>query len=247
MAKEIIFFTENFLALRGKGLVVKQGAKHALHDRIPVIDLFAGPGGLAEGFSAFRVEGWGAFRICLSVEKDTCAHRTLELRSFFRQFPAGHAPDEYYAYLRGEISRGELFARFPVEAGAARSEAWCAELGADDLSDDVVDTKIRKALGGAKNWVLIGGPPCQAYSTAGRSRNKGNKKYVPEEDKRHFLYRHYLRIIAKHRPAVFVMENVRGLLSAKVNGSLKILKILSLLQSAWGMTRTVADTGFIPS
>jgi len=192
---------------------------HKLQKTIPVIDLFAGPGGLAEGFSAFRSGGHNPFKICLSVEKDHYAHRTLELRSFFRQFPAGKAPDEYYAYLRNEISRDQLFASFSVEAEAASNEAWCAELGSENISDEAVDERIETALGGAKNWILIGGPPCQAYSTVGRSRNKGNKKYVAEEDKRHFLYRHYLRIIAKHRPAVFIMENVRGLLSAKVNGS----------------------------
>jgi len=65
--------------------------------------------------------------------------------------------------------------------------------------------------------VLLGGPPCQAYSTVGRSRNRGNASYRPEKDKRHFLYREYLRIIARHWPPVFVMENVQGLLSARVS------------------------------
>jgi site-specific DNA-cytosine methylase len=58
-------------------------------EKIPVIDLFAGPGGLAEGFSAFRFAGGNRFRVCLSIEKDQYAHSTLELRSFFRQFPKG--------------------------------------------------------------------------------------------------------------------------------------------------------------
>jgi DNA (cytosine-5)-methyltransferase 1 len=65
--------------------------------------------------------------------------------------------------------------------------------------------------------VLIGGPPCQAYSLVGRSRNRGNADYRPEEDHRHFLYREYLRIIQKYRPAIFVMENVKGILSASIN------------------------------
>ena len=63
-------------------------------NRIPVIDLFAGPGGLAEGFSACRAEGRNEFRICFSVEKDQHAHSTLELRSFFRQFLVEQVPDE---------------------------------------------------------------------------------------------------------------------------------------------------------
>jgi len=186
--------------------------------RIPVIDLFAGPGGLAEGFSAFLAGGGNAFRIGLSIEKDKHAHRTLELRSFFRQFPNGQVPDKYYKYLQQDITRHELFDAYPAKAEAARQEAWCAELGSKKLSEEEIDRRIKKALAGNEKWVLIGGPPCQAYSTVGRSRNKGNKEYVAEDDKRHFLYREYLRIIARHWPPVFVMENVKGLLSAQVNG-----------------------------
>ena len=85
-------------------------------DKIPVIDLFAGPGGLAEGFSAYKTEGKRIFKIGLSIEKDRCAHSTLELRSFFRQFQEGKIPPEYYAYLRKEISREMLFASYPAEA-----------------------------------------------------------------------------------------------------------------------------------
>ncbi|MDZ7640963.1 MAG: DNA cytosine methyltransferase [Desulfurivibrio sp.] len=91
---------------------------------MPVIDLFAGPGGLAEGFSAFHDAGANVFRICLSVEKDRYAHSTLELRSFFRQFPRKQVPEEYYSYLRKEISREKLLAACPEEAGRAKPEAW---------------------------------------------------------------------------------------------------------------------------
>ncbi|MCZ7655505.1 MAG: DNA cytosine methyltransferase [Rhodocyclaceae bacterium] len=69
--------------------------------------------------------------------------------------------------------------------------------------------------------VLIGGPPCQAYSLVGRARNKGNKDYRAEDDHRHFLYQEYLGVIQNYRPAVFVMENVKGILSSKV-GSRRI-------------------------
>lgn len=93
-------------------------------DKIPVIDLFAGPGGLAEGFSAYKTEGKRIFKIGLSIEKDRYAHSTLELRSFFRQFQEGKIPPEYYAYLRKEISREMLFASYPAEAEAAQKEAW---------------------------------------------------------------------------------------------------------------------------
>jgi DNA (cytosine-5)-methyltransferase 1 len=74
---------------------------------IPVIDIFAGPGGLGEGFSSLKDEnGNPVFKLCLSIEKDPGAHKTLELRSFFRKFPHGEAPGEYYRYIcGGEITR----------------------------------------------------------------------------------------------------------------------------------------------
>ena len=73
--------------------------------RIPIIDLFAGPGGLGEGFAAYCANaGRPAYRIALSVEKDEVAHRTLELRAFFRQFTPGEAPRDYYEHLRDPVS-----------------------------------------------------------------------------------------------------------------------------------------------
>ena len=69
-------------------------------EKIPVIDLFAGPGGLAEGFAAYECSGDQPFGIKLSIEKDPTAHQTLQLRSFFRQFHQDHVPDAYYEYLR---------------------------------------------------------------------------------------------------------------------------------------------------
>ena len=79
---------------------------------IPVIDLFAGPGGLGEGFSALRCGGEPAFKIRLSIEKDPFAHQTLQLRAFFRQFPDKSAGDAYYDYLAGLIPRDDLFKKF---------------------------------------------------------------------------------------------------------------------------------------
>ena len=182
---------------------------------IPVIDIFAGPGGLGEGFSSVRSErGRYLFKVRLSIEKDEFAHRTLELRAFFRQFLERQAPAEYYEYLRAEISREELFSRYPIEYSHAKNEAWLAELGKTDRG--IVRSRIADALAGAANWVLIGGPPCQAYSLVGRSRMIGRDKVKYEMDPRHFLYKEYLQILADHKPTVFVMENVKGLLSAKL-------------------------------
>ena len=197
--------------------------------------MVAGPGGLGEGFSALAVNGSRPFRIALSIEKDPVAHQTLELRAFFRQFDPGDAPDEYYQHLRGELHREILFAMFPREADAAYQEAWCAELGdARHFSDDEIDRRIRTALRkhrkpGERAWVLIGGPPCQAYSLIGRARM--GQAHI-DSDARTVLYKHYLRIIAKHRPTVFVMENVKGLLSATRNGVGMFERILEDLQHA---------------
>lgn len=196
---------------------------------IPVIDLFAGPGGLGEGFSRYEPrDGRQSFKITLSIEKDERAHETLLLRSFFRQSPA-RVPDEYYEFLRGEIAREELFERYPANAAAAQDEAWLAELGKTDPAK--VRRRIKAALGDSDPWVLIGGPPCQAYSVVGRSRNKGNLGYKPEKDHRQYLYIEYLQIIADHWPAIFVMENVKGILSAAVDEQLIFDRILEDLES----------------
>lgn len=184
---------------------------------IPVIDIFAGPGGLGEGFcSLLNEDGERVFKIALSIENDKHAHETLTLRSFFRQFDPGRVPNDYYKFVRGEITLKELYKRHSLEAADAVNEAWLATLGNSNeaVSNDSVDERIRRALGNKTNWLLIGGPPCQAYSLAGRSRRK--QKILDElKDERVSLYKQYLRILAVHNPSVFVMENVKGLLSAK--------------------------------
>ena len=194
--------------------------------QIPVIDLFAGPGGLGEGFSACRVGRRHPFRLGLSIEKDPLAHRTLTLRAFYRQFAPDRVPEDYYRCLRGELTDEQLYAmpKFAEKATRARNEARLAELGVEAPAE--VDRWIESALGGADDWVLIGGPPCQAYSLVGRSRNQGKDDYSAKDDHRHFLYREYLRIIHRHEPTVFVMENVKGILSAKVDGEAIFPQIL---------------------
>ena len=186
---------------------------------IPVIDLFAGPGGLGEGFSSVVNGKNKVFEIKLSIEKDENAYKTLQLRSFSRQFHIKRLPEKYYSVLRAtslksrEILTKELFKAYPSQAKKAEAETWRAELGGKDFPKRIVDKRIEQELKDIKNWVLIGGPPCQAYSLVGRSRVGG----IGKDDHRVYLYEEYLRIIARHHPAVFVMENVKGLLSAKVN------------------------------
>ena len=186
---------------------------------------------MGEGFSACSdQDGSPRFHVALSIEKEEHAHRTLELRAFFRQFERGKLPSEYYSYLRGEISREDLFKDFPEESKSASSMAWHAELGHQDLGSRHVDRRIRAAVGEAHRWVLIGGPPCQAYSTVGRSRMRGSNPEKFENDPRHYLYKEYLRVIAIHRPPVFVMENVAGIITCKLNGESIFRKILQDLQ-----------------
>jgi DNA (cytosine-5)-methyltransferase 1 len=183
---------------------------------IKIIDLFSGPGGLGEGFSSLKDDtGNSPFKIAISIEKEPSAHRTLKLRAFFRQFN-GNAPKEYYDFLKGILGKTpeEQLYKIPkyfAQVEAADSEAQNLELGKDNK---VINKKISEAIGDDE-CILIGGPPCQAYSLAG---NRSNASYDPTQDPRNFLYKEYLKVIAQFQPAVFVMENVKGMLSAKING-----------------------------
>lgn len=200
----------------------------------PIIDLFAGPGGLGEGFSKLRIDGKSAFDIRLSIEKEENAHKTLTWRSFYRQFRKSgkNLPNSYYkAYQSQDLQERERLIENTLhstfEGQLAMHEAKKVELGSDEWPPEKVDALIKNALGKDRDWVLIGGPPCQAYSNVGRSRVGG----IDPADHRVYLYKEYLRIVQKHRPVAFVMENVQGLLSARVNGESvfdRILEDLSL-------------------
>jgi DNA (cytosine-5)-methyltransferase 1 len=193
--------------------------------RFSVIDLFAGPGGLSEGFSSYQdADGDGRFKIALSVEVDRAAHRTLELRAFLRRLNEGNASADYSRYVRGEITREELFDLHSELASAARAETWRFRLGREPQK---VDGKIREALADATGpWILIGGPPCVAYSVAGRAHYRDGRRRWRKQQ----LYQHYLRVIAKFAPAAFVMENVKGLLSSKVRSESVFEQILQDLR-----------------
>jgi DNA (cytosine-5)-methyltransferase 1 len=183
---------------------------------IPIVDIFAGPGGLGEGFCGLRnSEGNSIFHSVLAAEMDQHAHKTLTLRSFFRMFPNGKAPDSYYQYIAGK--RDAPYTDDTLDAWTrAQEKSLCVELGnAED--DSIFDRKIKDVIDGKDDWVLLGGPPCQAYSVIGRWRfrsDDGNSHDLDGDTKSH-LYKQYLRIIHKFCPTVFVMENVRGLLSSK--------------------------------
>lgn len=188
----------------------------------PVIDLFAGPGGLGEGFSCVGDGKVPRFKSLAAIERDEYAHKTLHLRHFLREFDDGQIPSEYYAYLAGDLTREELESAFPEEWQSANESALRISLGEE--SHDFVKKLVSERLRGHKKWALVGGPPCQAYSLVGRSRRANDPDF--EKDEKHFLYREYLKIITDHQPPVFVMENVKGLLSAKVDGKPVIDRIL---------------------
>lgn len=214
----------------------------------PVVDLFAGPGGLGEGFSALRgPDGLPVFRLAVSIEKDAIAHRTLSLRSMFRFFEDGTVPDCYYDYLRGAITRKALESH-PAMREAYRfslHEARCATLGVTPARQ--IDGWIAQAVESRDDWVLIGGPPCQAYSLVGRSRMRGSNPAAFEKDTRHFLYKEYFRILRKFHPAVFVLENVKGILSSRVGGSRIFERIVRDLSAPRGDLRYEVRAVAVPA
>lgn len=207
---------------------------------IKIVDLFAGPGGLGEGFSA--LSDGNAFKILISAEMESSAHKTLRLRSFFRLIRNDkRALAHYYQFCNGEVDKA-----YDEESRCAWDESGLEarqlELGKpeDNKSlDDALDEKLREL----DQWVLIGGPPCQAYSLVGRNRNMGTSTYRAEDDHRFFLYKEYFRIVKSRRPPVFVMENVEGILSARVGGKKIFPEILRELSAPDGLS---GDEGYVP-
>jgi len=190
----------------------------------PLIDLFAGPGGLGEGFASRTGENdESRFYSLVSIECDPFSHKTLLLRHFFRLFLPGEVPEAYYDYLHGDIRIEDLYQQHEIQYHKADKSALRIALGKE--THNQVRKIISERLAGRQKWALVGGPPCQAYSLAGRSRMMGNPDF--EKDERHFLYREYLKIIIDHRPPVFVMENVKGLLSARIDDQPVIWRIIS--------------------
>ena len=182
-----------------------------------VVDLFAGPGGLSEGFDPLAGTDHSPFRIGISVEKEFSAPKTLRLRSCLRAFRSEHGrlPEQYIQFHAGEQVEPSWEDIDATCWRAASHEARLLELGTPEVAL-MVDTAIRNIQKTHDDSILIGGPPCQAYSLVGRARSQGMKGYRPERDHRHFLFREYIRVLDRLRPAAFVMENVKGMLSSTV-------------------------------
>lgn len=196
-----------------------------------IVDLFAGPGGLGEGFSVAGGETSAQMQVLLSAESQPIEVRTLRLRAFLRTFEGGF-PSEYYEAIRRGRELPDWSELYPTQWAQAEKEARQLELGADGVFEEVavVLDRAREAYHG--DTILIGGPPCQAYSLVGRARNRGKVGYVPEDDKRHYLYREYVRILSRLKPAAFVMENVKGMMSSKVGGGPIFQRVLEDLSEA---------------
>ncbi|MGX9569470.1 DNA cytosine methyltransferase [Pseudomonas kilonensis] len=206
-----------------------------LPEPIQIVDLFAGPGGLGEGFASSG--GGHRFETVVSAEMDPVARETLKLRAFYRLLKLKNPAhlDDYYDFCNGITDKpfsDESEAQWIEADGEARRITLGSEAGDEEL-DRILDERLDRS----RPWVLIGGPPCQAYSIVGRARNQAKANYSAENDHRHFLYKEYLRIIKERQPTVFVMENVKGILSSKVGGEKifsQILKDLSDPHKALG-------------
>lgn len=203
---------------------------------IPVIDVFAGPGGLNEGFSRLGESEFRAvFETVASIEMEASAVNTLRLRATYRDLlRAGKDLSSYYSYVRGESSFEEALRNSDFKAAYERSKLHIHQLELGKETRNESNAVVRHALEGAgvgstDPWVLIGGPPCQAYSIAGRSRRVNDANFAT--DHKHFLYEEYLNLISEFSPPVFVMENVKGMISSATTGRKIFDVILSDLRN----------------
>lgn len=197
-----------------------------------VVDLFAGPGGLGEGFASLTFDGHSPFRIGISIEKEVSAHRTLEMRAFLRDYKARHGklPEEFLNLHSGKITDSDWESLDVRSWKVAKEEARCLELGTNEASQ-AINRAIKSIRSKFDDTILIGGPPCQAYSLVGRARSKGKLGYIPEKDERHYLFREYIQVLDRLRPAAFVMENVKGILSSTIESRLVFEMLLEDLAS----------------
>jgi DNA (cytosine-5)-methyltransferase 1 len=164
------------------------------------LDLFAGAGGLSEGF--YRA----GYRPVAHVELASSACYTLRTREAMHWLFKKGKEDTYIDYLNGKISREELYNFIPQKR---LSSIINAEIGPKELPS--IFSKIDELAGSRRIDLIIGGPPCQAYSLIGRSRDSNKMK----GDKRNYLYQYYSKFLDKYKPKYFVFENVFGLMSAK--------------------------------
>ena len=169
------------------------------------IDLFAGAGGLSEGFLQ------AGFKSVAHVEMNEFAAKTLETRSAYYYLKGTDNLSLYKKYVSGKISRDDFMKRIP----ASITKTIINETMSDETLPEIFKTidGIMKIRGITKIDVIVGGPPCQAYSLVGRAQS--NHMEVPmAEDPRNYLYKLYVRFLKRYQPRMFVFENVTGIESA---------------------------------
>jgi len=167
---------------------------------IRFIDLFAGAGGLSEGF--LQAEG---FEAVAHIEMDTAAANTLKTRTAFHHLSATNNVEAYNDYLKRKITRDDLLTLIPSEKIERIINDTISQFTKESLF-----SKVDKLRDGKKIDLIIGGPPCQAYSLVGRSRSPTRMV----DDHRNHLYKEYAAFLQRYKPKYFVFENVMGLLSA---------------------------------
>ena len=164
------------------------------------LNLFAGGGGLSEGFIQ------AGFEPVAHVESERSACFTLNTRMAYHWMKSHDSLEPYVKYLNGDIRRQEFYQHVPEKV---IKSVINNRIGDETLP--IIFREVDDLLNNSKLDLIVGGPPCQAYSLVGRSRDKLKMKY----DERNYLYRHYARFLEKYRPTYFVFENVVGLLSAR--------------------------------
>ena len=179
------------------------------------IDLFAGAGGLSEGFIQ------SGYRPIAHVEMNEYAAKTIETRIAYYYLKENGNLDSYYQYERNEISREQLLELIPDEEVKTVINKEMSEStikGIFQTIDTIID---EKDIGQVD--VIIGGPPCQAYSLVGRAQS--SHMLVPmEEDPRNELYKMYVQFLNKYKPRMFVFENVAGIKTARGGQAFKNLQ-----------------------
>lgn len=171
------------------------------------IDLFAGAGGLSEGFIN------SGFKPLAHVEADQAAAFTLRTRVAYHYLREKELEADYAAYIRGEIDRATLYEKIPPSELASVINEKIGE------KNEGIFQRIDELVGSKKVDLIIGGPPCQAYSVVGRAPLKHRK-----DDERTKLYVQYGRFLRRYDPTAFVFENVPGILSAGGGAYLQNLK-----------------------
>lgn len=178
------------------------------------IDLFAGAGGLSEGFVR------AGFSPIAHIEMDKYACETLKTRAAYHYLQEKDKLDIYKKYLvdRKEGETGQkLWSQVPESVISSVIQATIGSSTIDGIFKRVDSLKGNKDVD-----IIIGGPPCQAYSIAGRARMGKDV----EKDPRNELYKYYVQFLQRYKPKMFVFENVLGLFTAKKGEPFKDLREL---------------------